>query len=153
MQASEWRHVLERATISGTSAAVLSSAVLAALGQRLTGSAAAPLNAVSHWYYGDRAARRDEASAKYTLVGYLTHHAASIFWAIVFERLVAAMRARHRRMPATTAVATAGLAALVDYTITPQRLTPGYEKRLPALALALVYSAFAVGLALAGKRR
>lgn len=153
MQAFEWRQLLGRATISGTSAAVLSSAVLAALGRRLTGSAAAPLNAVSHWYYGERAAHSNAANAKYTVTGYLTHHAASIFWAIVFERIVTALRLRRERMPLGTAVATAGLAALVDYTITPRRLTPGFEKRLPASALVMVYGAFALGLALAGTRR
>jgi hypothetical protein len=45
-------------------------------------------------------------------------------------------------------VAVATLAAAVDYTITPKRLTPGFEKRLPIPSLAVVYAAFGVGLAL-----
>jgi hypothetical protein len=61
----------------------------------------------------------------------------------------------------TTALATgaavATLAATVDYTITPKRLTPGFEARLPVPSLVAVYAAFAIGLALAeitrGQRR
>ncbi len=62
---------------------------MAALGRRQAASAAAPVTAVSHWYFGEHAARRDDVSAKYTLSGYLTHHVASMFWALVFERLLA----------------------------------------------------------------
>jgi hypothetical protein len=43
----------------------------------------------------------------------------------------------------------AGLACLVDYTITPPRFTPGFEKRLSKPALAAVYAAFGAGLAAA----
>jgi hypothetical protein len=101
-----------------------------------------------HWCFGERAARRDDVSAKYTLSGYLTHHVASVFWALVFERLLVRRRMMRRELPIAPALATATLAAVVDYTITPRRLTPGFEKRLPASALVMVYTAFAHGLAL-----
>jgi hypothetical protein len=143
-----WSRTLERAAISGTVAAVLSTLALAALGRRESGSALAPINAVSHWYWGDRAARLDDASVKYTLPGYLTHHGASVFWALVFERLFGR---RARQDPATalaTGATVATLAAAVDYTITPKRLTPGYEKRLSVPSLVVVYAAFGLGLAL-----
>ena len=89
---------------------------------------------------------RDDVSAKYTLSDYLTHHLVSVFWALVFVSLLARRRIR-RELPLASAVATAALAAAVDYTITPRRLTPGFEKRLPASALIMVYTAFALGLA------
>ena len=44
--------------MAGSCASVLSAAVLALAGQREAGSAAAPINAVSHWYWGDRAFRQ-----------------------------------------------------------------------------------------------
>jgi len=143
-----WSRTLERAAISGTAAALLSTLTLAALGRREAGSAVAPINAVSHWYWGEHATRQDDATVKYTLPGYLTHHGASIFWALMFERLFGR---RRRRDPATalaTGVTVATLAAAVDYTITPKRLTPGYEARLSIASLVVVYAAFGVGLAL-----
>ena len=143
-----WSRALQRATISGSVAAALSSVSLALLGRREAGSALAPINAVSHWIWGRRATRQDGASAKYTLLGYLTHHAASIFWAIFFERMFG-RRAQHDPASAlASGAAIATLAAVVDYTITPKRLTPGYEKRLSPPSLAVVYAAFAAGLAL-----
>ncbi|MFC0134828.1 hypothetical protein [Massilia eurypsychrophila] len=45
------------------------------------------------------------------------------------------------------ATATSALACFTDYQLTPQRLKPGYEKRLSKPALAVVYGAFAAGLA------
>ena len=67
-----WLAIAGRAAVSGSSAAVLPTVVLAALGRRLAGSAAAPVNAVSHWYFGEQAARRADVSTKYTLSGYST---------------------------------------------------------------------------------
>jgi hypothetical protein len=152
-----WSRTLQRAAISGTVASLVSTLTLAALGRRESGSALGPINAVSHWYWGRRAARQDGASLKYTLPGYLTHHGASVFWAVMFERLFAH---RARRDPATalaTGATVATLAAAIDYTITPKRLTPGYEARLSIPSLVVVYAAFAVGLALTevtrGRRR
>ena len=85
---------------------------------------------------------------KYTLPGYLTHHGASIFWAVVFERLFGHRARRDAATALATGATVATLAAAVDYTITPKRLTPGFEKRLSAPSLVVVYAAFGVGLAL-----
>ena len=40
------------------------------------------------------------------------------------------------------------VAYVVDYHVVPRRLTPGFELRVPRRALAAVYGALAVGLAL-----
>jgi hypothetical protein len=40
------------------------------------------------------------------------------------------------------------LACFVDYQLTPQRLTPGFEHRLSSRAMLAVYACFAVGLAI-----
>ena len=143
-----WSRSLQRAAISGTVASVLSALTLAALGRLESGAALGPINAVSHWYWGRKAMRQDDASVKYTVPGYLTHHGASIFWADSIERL---FDRRSRRDPPTalaTGATVAALAAAVDYTITPKRLTPGYEERLSIPSLVVVYAAFGVGLAL-----
>lgn len=145
---NSWRRALARSVLSGSVASVLSACTLLLLGRRQTGSAVAPVNAVSHWYFGDKAARRDRPSLKYTLTGYLTHHVASIFWATIFERLFERRTWPTRTPPVGPAAAVALTAAVVDYTITPKRLTPGFEKRLTATSLIGVYGAFAVGLAL-----
>jgi hypothetical protein len=134
--------------VTGTAAAVLSAAALAALGRRDSGSAVAPVNAVSHWLWGDRAARREDVSAKYTATGYAIHHASSIFWGVLFERVFA--RLLDRRQPAqvlAAAAATTAVACVTDYKLTPRRLQPGFEKRLAIPSVALVYAAFGLGLA------
>jgi hypothetical protein len=139
---------LRRALIRGSLGSLASLAVLMACSRRETGSPAAAVNAISHWYWGDEAARRDDFTVKHTAVGALTHHAASVFWAFAFEPL---FRPRRRdpsmaRLAAESAVSSA-LACTVDYTITPKRFTPGYEMRLSVPSLAAVYAGFAAGLA------
>ena len=142
-----WKRALNRGVLSGTCASVLSTLALAARGRTETGSAVAPINAVSHWYWGDRATREDQPSFKYTVPGYLTHHATSIFWAVLFEK---AFGGKLRGRPARTAAAsaaTAAVACFVDYQMTPKRLTPGFEHRLSKPSLFLVYLLFGAGLA------
>ena len=50
----------------------------------------------------------------------------------------------HHVLGAAAAVAT--IANIVDYKLTPKRLTPGFEKHLSRGSLALVYTAFGLGL-------
>ena len=45
------------------------------------------------------------------------------------------------------------LAAAVDYTITPKRLTPGWELVLSKTSMAVVYAAMSAGFAGAALRR
>ena len=46
-----------------------------------------------------------------------------------------------------SAAAASAVACFVDYKLTPQRLHPGFDVRLSKRSLALVYGAFAIGLA------
>ncbi len=117
-------------------------------GRLENGSAAAPTNATSHWVWGARAFSHDDASLRHTLVGYVIHHAMSVFWGVVY----AAVRLRSAPTQAAVvrdAALVSAAACLVDYTVTPKRLRPGFETRLSRPALAGVYAAFAVGLAAA----
>ena len=144
-----WPQAARDALGSGSGGAVLSTLALAASGRAETGSFVAPTNAISHWIWGDRATRRDAPSARYTLVGYLTHHAASIFWALFYERWFG--KAKDRGDVATAfagGAAISAVACFVDYRLTPRRLQPGYEMRLSKPSLAVVYVSFGIGLAI-----
>jgi len=50
---NHWKTALREGAVAGTVATFLSTALLAAIGQRENASAAAPVNAVSHWLWGD----------------------------------------------------------------------------------------------------
>jgi hypothetical protein len=144
----QWKTALQYGMVSGTTSSLLSTLALAVLGKAGTGSMFAPTNAISHWIWGDKAARRDAASMRYTLPGYLIHHASATFWAVLFERFVGKVLDQENT-PKTLQAATAAsaLACFVDYRLTPRRLQPGYEMRLSKPSLAVVYAAFGVGLA------
>jgi hypothetical protein len=146
-----WKQPATAALVSGSLAAVTSTAALAACGATEISRPLAPTNAVSHWFFGERATRQDHFSWRHTVVGYATHHVASLFWAFLYERFFAARRAR--ATPGRIvgdAIAVAGVACFVDYQLTPRRFVPGYERRLSRTSLALVYLAFAAGLAAGG---
>jgi hypothetical protein len=143
-----WRRVLA----SGSLASLASAIVLAWHGRRYAGSVYAPLNAPAHWLWGRRSLRRDDPSLRHTATGMLVHHASSLWWAFFFEKLLARGAAARSSVLIPAASVTA-LAALVDLKATPERLTPGFERRLPRHSLVWVYVGFAGGLALAALSR
>lgn len=146
---SDWNTSLQRGLIGGAASSIVSTAALALLGRSEAGSAYAPTNAVSHWIWGDEAAEHDGFSLKYTITGYLIHHASATFWSVLFEKLVGEkLDRKDLRVTLAASAATSAIACFADYKMTPARLKPGYEKRLSKKSLAGVYAAFAVGLAL-----
>jgi hypothetical protein len=149
----DWRGLLTNAAFSGSCASAGSSLVLAARGRAECDSAAAPNNGPSQWVWGRRGARARHASLRNTAVGYGIHHAVSVAWAMLFERL----RGAHAAAPLPRALAagalTAALAYVVDYKLAPRRLQPGFDVRLGPASLFLVYASFAGGLALAAPLR
>lgn len=146
-----WSDALKDGLVSGSLVSVVSTAVLALRGRRETGSGYAPVNAVSHWIYGDRAAYQDDPSLRYTLPGYVIHHGSSLIWGVVYERWFGQRAEKLDVAPALGgAVAVAGLACFVDYKMTPERLQPGFEKRLSMASMAMVYGGVAVGLVMRG---
>jgi hypothetical protein len=138
-----------RALVSGTIAALATASAAAFAGRRETGSYAAPLNATSHILWGETAAVRNRATLKYTGTGLLLTHAAAVFWAMLYEKLFG----RSAAAPPSPVAALAGAALvsagayLTDYHLVPQRLTPGYERRVSGRALAGIFAALAIGLA------
>jgi hypothetical protein len=141
-----WKQALREGAVAGSLAGLLSTGYLVWRGWR-RGAAAAPVNAVSHWFFGDRALSQDEPSLLYTLTGYLTHHGAAIFWGVLHAKAWGAREQAKKPLPAAAgAVAAASVACFVDYQLTPKRLTPGFEHRLGRPEMANVYLFFAVGL-------
>lgn len=143
------RFSLFRALSAGSCASVLSAAVLLVAGRQEAGSAAAPINAVSHWYWDREALHQQQVDVRHTAAGFATHHAASIFWAAL---LAAFLHGRPQmstpaRLVAASA-ATSAIACFVDFKLTPRRLTPGFEHRISRKSLAVTYLVFAAGLAL-----
>ncbi|HWI84114.1 hypothetical protein [Ramlibacter sp.] len=146
---SSWKQALREGAISGSVASVLSAAALALAGRRENGAPAAPVNAISHWLWDRQALRQDGPSVRHTLAGYLIHHAASVWWGTWHAKAWGGRARAKRPAPALAgATAAAAVAWFVDYRMTPQRLTPGFEHRLSTGALVAVYACFAVGLAL-----
>ena len=141
-----WKQAWREGLVSGSLASLLSAAYLAWAGHRRN-QPAAPVNAVSHWFFGDRALREDRPSLAHTATGYLTHHAASVFWATLYAKAWGARPEAKRPLPAAAgALVAATVANFVDYQLTPKRLTPGFEHRLGKPEMAAVYAWFAVGL-------
>ena len=146
-----WSEAIRNAAISGSVASLTSTAVLAARSASENGTPFAATNAISHCLWGKRALREDNLSAHYTLVGYGIHHASAILWAAIYEKLFGARADDGQTASALTGgAAVAALAYAVDYTLTPQRLRPGYEERLSKPSLLLAYGALGLSFALRG---
>ena len=140
-----------RALLTGTVASVAAAGALALLAKAEGKGALQPVNATSHWLHGRTAARNDALDARHTLVGFATHYASAVFWALPFEF----WRTR-RRAPSTGtlllgACVTSAVAAAVDYGLTPKRFTPGWELVLSKRSMAVTYGVLALGL-LAGTK-
>jgi hypothetical protein len=107
------------------------------------------MNATSHWVHGDSAALVREANLEQTAVGYGTHHIAAMLWPYLFELLRdRAAEAGLVRISSDALIASA-TAALIDYTVTPRRFTPGWELVLSKRSMALGYLGMAAGLVVA----
>jgi hypothetical protein len=166
---------------SGSAASLLSAWVLTRRGRSEAGSAAAPINAVSHWLHGDAAYSVDAPDVRHTALGLVVHHASAVFWGVLYEAVLRRIGQSANRSPKTAvgprpsavagasaelqpggaahgrptpgevlagaAVVTA-VAALTDLRLVPPRLSPGFEHRLRAPSVVLVYVAFAAGLAM-----
>ncbi len=134
------------AVISGGVASVASAAALVLRGRSEAGAAPAPVNAPSHWVWGDRALHRDGLSLRYTAVGFAVHHLSSMFWGAVHARAFG-LGPKSVRAELRNALLTTAFAAWVDLRLVPHRLTPGFQRRLSAGGLAAVYVLFGLGLA------
>jgi hypothetical protein len=138
-----------RGLLTGNLAGIASAVALAWRGRRERGSAVGPVNAPSHWVWGDAALGQDTPSWRYTVVGMAIHQASAMMWGLLYERLWASRRSAQTlpRQVRDAAVATAAAAA-VDLLLTPKRFTPGFERRLSPRGLVWTYGLFAMGVAI-----
>jgi len=131
-------------------ASIASTISLSLLGRAELGRSAAPVNGPSQWIWGRHAPYQNRFSLRYTIVGYAVHHGASVFWAVLFEKLRQHLSRDDELKPAVVpAVVTTAAAYTVDFHFTPERLTPGFEHRLSNHSLLIVYGTFALALATA----
>lgn len=135
------------ALVTGAVASLASAAALALLAKAEGKGALQPINATSHWLHGDKAAACGELDTRHTVIGFATHYASAVFWALPFEF----WRSRRRPASASTllrgACTTSAIAAVIDYGVTPKRLTPGWELVLSKRSLVVAYGVLALGLA------
>ena len=144
---ASWAATLRFALTSGTMASATSTIALALLARAEGKGALQPVNSTSHWMNGEQAASLRKADLAHTAVGYATHHVATVFWAVLFERWVGVRRPAAVLPLVRDAVAISAIAAAVDYGATPKRFTPGWEFVLSKRSMAAAYAAMALGLA------
>lgn len=141
---------------TGAIAGVATTCAVAACGQAEDGQALAPINAVSHILWGDKAAYKTGASGKYTATGLALNALAVGSWAGVHEAAFG-QSARRGDVPMALlgGAITSALAYITDYYVVPKRLTPGFEMRLSSKSMFAVYATLALSLGLASllKRR
>jgi hypothetical protein len=142
----DWTRILASALVTGTAASLVSAGALALLARAEGKGALQPTNATSHWLHGDSAAIHREADVRHTLVGYGTHHASAIFWALPFQMWLASRRPRTPVGLLRDACVMSAIAAAVDYGVTPRRLTPGWELVISKRSMVAAFGAMALGL-------
>lgn len=143
---ASWARTLRYAMVSGTCASITSTAALALLSRAEGKGALQPVNSTSHWLNGERAASFKGADLAHTAVGYATHHAATLFWAVLFERWIGPRRPAALSV-VQDALLMSAVAAVVDYGATPKRFTPGWEFVLSKRSMSVAYGAMAAGRA------
>lgn len=147
-QVKTWNQTIRDGLVSGAVASIVSTISLSVLGKAELDDTAAPVNGPSQWIWGRHAPYQNRFTLRYTIVGYAIHHAASVFWAIWYERLRDRLAgAKPMQDVLAPAILTAAAAYTVDFHFTPRRLTPGFEHRLSKGSLLIVYGTFALGLA------
>lgn len=143
-----WSRTIRDGLVSGSYASLGSTAGLALAARQVGKRAMQPLNATSHWLNGPSAAAVERIDGRHTAVGYATNHAASVFWAVLFEAVLARRRAPVGPVAMLRdAVVMSAVAAAVDYGATPKRFTPGWEFVLSKKGMAVAYAGLALGLA------
>jgi hypothetical protein len=137
--------LLSSSLITGSVASVVSTITLAALAKLEGKHAAQPLNSI--WLHGDNASLVGAVDADHTVVGFATHHASALFWALPFETWLAVRPPQSSIELLRDAAVMSAIAAIVDYGITPKRLTPGWELTLSRQSMAGAFAGLALGLA------
>ncbi len=145
MQA-EVRIHMRTVLLAGLIAAVLAGVGLGLLSALSNGSFLAPINATSHWLFGPEEAARPGWRAGAATVGLVTHVAACLFWAAVMALALWRWRIARGLALVTAGLATAAVAAGIDYGILPRALSPGWHLVLPVPSVAAGFVLLGLGL-------
>jgi hypothetical protein len=140
-----WDAALKDSLFSGTITNAVLLAALAAFAKARGESVISPINAISHAVWAQRAARADSPLRQYTILSLIINQVGAILWAMIYEELRG--EDVHARSILPNAGLISALAYITDYWIMLERLTPGYELRLPPKALYGIYGALALSLA------
>lgn len=141
------RQVFFQGASMGLVAAILVTVVLLVCGVVELNRALVPWNCVSHILWGEIAFDQVGFTWKHTVAGLMLNLAAIVMWGVFYEAFLRVTNMRLARVGTNAAaVIIAVTAYVVDYFIVPSRLTPGFEARLSASSLVVVYAALAVGL-------
>jgi hypothetical protein len=97
--------------------------------------------------HGQRAGRVRRADLEHTGVGLVTHVASALFWAVPFSVWLQGRPRRSTEEIIAGGVATAAVAAAVDYLVVPRNLTPGWELALSRKGVGATFVGLALGLA------
>jgi hypothetical protein len=144
-----WRAV-RYAVFCGAGAGLASQAMLLAAARAEGVPASRPINATSHWLWGERAGRQKGFDLRHTVVGALTNQSAAMFWGTVFGLYLLKTRDAGPARIARDAALMGAIAAVIDYGLIPRRLTPGWELALSKTSVGLAMAATAAGLGLGG---
>lgn len=144
----DWTRALKEGVVSGTLAGLFSAVVLMVTGKRDAGSPVAAINAESHWLWGGESLGENRLTLRHSLVGLATHQLSTMFWATLYAVVRGKRRPVHTVPEALLGgLATSAAAAVIDYTLVPKRLTPGFEHRLSKPSMVAVFAAIAGGIA------
>jgi hypothetical protein len=143
---TQMRYIL----FSGVGAALASLGAVSALAWAEGRPAMAPINASSHWLWGDDEAGQDgEVDIARSGVGWATNIAAALMWGGLFGAYLHRARPGPARTIRDGAVLGAA-AGLLDYGLLPRRLSPGWELAVSGRSVVLSMAAMAAGAALGG---
>jgi hypothetical protein len=143
--------ILRDSVYVGALSSAASAVTAAACGQIENGNAVAPVNAISHIAWGDKAFDQSTLSPRFTLTGLALNDSAHFGWAVLFELLFGDAAEKGNVPVALLGGATvSGIAYLTDYHLVPPRLMPGFEKHLSGRSLLIIYVVLALTLAIGG---
>ena len=133
----------------GAGAAVGAVAAIMTLAKAEGKPALAPVNASSHWLWGDKAGRQTEADLEHTGIGGATNICAGLMWGGLLGAHF------QRRRPTSVGIVRDGavmgaIAGLLDYGLLPRRLSPGWELVLSGRSVVLGMASMAAGAVIGG---
>ena len=131
-----------------TVAFLITTVGLLVLGPTDQRSPFAPVNAISHMLYGQRAYAIDEPKPKYLLPGVALNFGAMLGWSVVAEIALRQLKLPLPQMAVNFLICSGVtvIAYIVDYYVVPKRFTPGFEHVFSSRSMLVLYALMAASL-------